>query len=369
MSIIKKVLKSIFGKTYHFVKFYYIGIKHRKEAKFLDILTKHPSCNRVFYFGPTTNQNLGDRGQVLCISTWIRKNYSDCEFYMLSAEAILDKYVHFLERFNSIYNENDRIIFQSGYNVNDMGANHPLMHKRILENFPNAKILMMPESIYYHSEENKARDAKFYAMGKRFLFLARDKKSLEILDSMCPNLPRRPFPDIVTTLIGQYKFSGKRPDTVCLCRRNDGEKYYSDEDLNAMVEKVKVAGSNVVVTDTTIAAKPKEIAANLKWYIENVIKEYAGFECMITDRFHGVVFSLVAGTPVVVIKTNNHKLTAALDWFKGVYDDYVYFAKDLDEAVDMVKKIKTKNFDHIMKPYFYEHYYEHLKDYWEQIIQ
>lgn len=368
MNVIKTMFTELYNKLYLVYKKNTRIKKYNKDARFLNEITNTPNRQRVFFFGPTTNQNLGDRGQVYCIRNWIKENYPGADIYELNAYAIIEPKVNFVERFKSIYNPSDIIIFQSGYNVNDMGANHPQMHRAILENFPNAKILMMPESIYYHCEENMRRDALFYSMGKKFLFLARDSKSFEILQDMCPNLPKKPFPDIVTTLIGEYNLNITRTNKICLCRRDDNEKFYPEEDLLSMMERIKSLGCSVDVTDTTINASPKDINNRLQWYIEDVIKKYATYECMITDRFHGVVFSLIAGTPVVVIKTNNHKVTQALEWFKGVYDEYVFYAESLDDAVELVKDIKNKHFDHKMRPYFKENYYDKLKAYMDDVF-
>ena len=62
----------------------------------------------------------------------------------------------------------------------------------------------------------------------------------------------------------------------------------------------------------------------------------------ITDRYHGTIFSLCAGTPVIILKTTDHKVTTGADWFKGVYDDYVYVAKDLDDAYSLCQKVLAK---------------------------
>lgn len=370
MSVIKKLLRPILGKPHRLWLKAKADRKALKEISFLHQMTNERNKQRIWYFGPTINLNLGDRAQVYCIRRWIKENYPDSETYELSVPTIINPKSHFLDLFKRIYSPDDIIIFQSGYNVNDMGAPSPTMHRMILENFPNAKIVMMPESIYYHSEENKRRDAQFYGLGRHFLFLTRDSKSYEILKDMCPNLPNRAFPDIVTTLIGAYSFPDDkvRKGRVCLCRRDDNEKYYSDDDIGRMAQQIESLGLKLTLTDTTIKADPVDFNNRLQWYIERVIQDFSTYECVVTDRFHGVVFSLVAGTPVVVIKTNNHKVTQALEWFKGVYDDYVFLADNLDDAVEKVRQLRKVSFDHNMKPYFKEHYYDRLKGYVDEVF-
>lgn len=97
-------------------------------------------------------------------------------------------------------------------------------------------------------------------------------------------------------------------------------------------------------------------------YIENAIEKFSRYNVIITDRYHGTIFSLAAGTPVIIIKSNDHKVVTGADWFKGIYDDYVFVAKDLNEAKDLCIKLLNTQLSHKMKPYFSEHYYEKLKE-------
>ena len=51
--------------------------------------------------------------------------------------------------------------------------------------------------------------------------------------------------------------------------------------------------------------------------------------------------------------------------FKGVYDNHVHVAKDLDDAYNIAEKI-CSGFDYEeLPPYFEEHYYSNLKELFE----
>jgi exopolysaccharide biosynthesis predicted pyruvyltransferase EpsI len=86
---------------------------------------------------------------------------------------------------------------------------------------------------------------------------------------------------------------------------------------------------------------------------------------VITDRYHGTIFALAAGTPVVIIRTIDHKVITGADWFKGVYDDYVYMAQDLDDAFQIVSSIRKKNLNHCLQLVFATEYYDKLKSIFE----
>ena len=109
------------------------------------------------------------------------------------------------------------------------------------------------------------------------------------------------FPDIVTTLIGEKQFTYDRSG-VCVCTRNDGEKFYTDAEIAQLVNKLS-ADTRVVEKDTQGLVHYEKIRSNLSYYIWKEIESYSHFKVTITDRYHGTIFSLCAGTPVIIIKT------------------------------------------------------------------
>ena len=104
---------------------------------------------------------------------------------------------------------------------------------------------------------------------------------------------------------------------------------------------------------------------NLQHYIETEIESYSHFEVTITDRYHGTIFSLCAGTPVIIIKTNDHKVTTGADWFKDVYDGYVYVAEDLGDAYKKVFQVINGKRQNNLPPYFKTEYYDKLRGLFE----
>lgn len=88
---------------------------------------------------------------------------------------------------------------------------------------------------------------------------------------------------------------------------------------------------------------------------------YSKYKVVITDRYHGTIFSLVACTPVIVLKTTDHKVITGAEWFKGIYDDYLFRAESLEEAYIKLKDTITLRHEYKLKPYFKAEYYDKLK--------
>lgn len=355
------------------IKKLYTGLKNRinyhrvirTEMSQINSVQPSASKHRVFYLGITPHANLGDMAQHYCICKWIEENYPDYDLLKFEAKTVVDSKAGFLNQLKAIYTDKDFIVFQSGYTTQDLGGQHELMHRMVIDALPDAHILMMPQTIFFQHEENRKRCAENHSKAKRMLFLARDLVSYEQAKEMFKGVKIVAFPDIVTTLIGTLSFSNQR-NGVCLCKRNDKEKYYSDEELNCLVAKIEET-DKVTITDTSINENYIKVRNNMQYYVEREIEKFSHYKVIITDRYHGTIFSLAAGTPVIILKTTDHKVTTGADWFKGVYDDYVYVANDLNDAFKLYKEVIAKPLDYKLSPYMKEHYYNNLKKMFETL--
>lgn len=320
----------------------------------------------VFYLGIPTHPNLGDMGQFYCIKNWLKDNYPDAKVIMLDCTVVTDSRVTglFLNELKRLYKSSDIILFQSGYCTQDLGGEHTKMHEIICENLPDAKILMMPQTVNFVEERNRAECSENHNKAKNMMFLARDMVSYEQAKKMFSQITVLPYPDIVTTLIGSYSFGHKR-DGICLCTRNDGEKLYSDTEFDNLSNRFIEDNISVFRKDTQSSKSVEKIHRELQKCIENEIESYSHFELTITDRYHGTIFSLCAGTPVIIVKSSDHKVITGADWFKGIYDDYVYVADSLEDAYSIAKEVLTKHLDHALGTYFQTNYYDTLKEKFE----
>ena len=314
---------------------------------------------RIYYIGAPAHNNLGDLAHGVCIRRWLKKNYADRRVVEIETNALVNTRFSALKHLKKVFSDGDVIVFQSGYTTTDLGGHADEMHCAIIKRFPQAKILMMPQTIFFQNEERKKNTSFVYNSAENMLFLARDRVSFGMAEEMFPDLPIRLYPDIVTTLIGRYKYENER-NGILFCCRDDSEKYYSDEDI---AELMKRCGrfAKVDKTDTTKKVSHSEIVKNAEAYIMSEIERYSTYKLLITDRYHGTIFSLVAGTPVIIIKSTDHKVVTGAEWFRGVYDDYVYLADSLEDAFEIAERLYNEERDHIMQPYFEEEYYNKLK--------
>lgn len=343
----------IYCKEYNRNKCYAIGaIKKLLEV---DITQK-----RIWYFCVPTHSNLGDQAQACCIEKYFRKFFSDHIVFKLSNNAFDFYEEKILMILKEKIKETDLIFFQSGYTFTGI---HPYenMHRKIVENFPYNKIVFLPQTVKFKNQKILENVQNFYGKYDNIYFFARDKISYDIYKSIFPEHRNvHCFPDIVTTEIGNYDFNNNERNGILLCVRNDVEKLYSFQEIRLFKEKLqKIA--KVSLTDTNSETKENSLKEYWK-KIEETIDDYAQYQVIITDRYHGTIFALIANTPVIILKTTDHKVVTGADWFEGVYEDYVYVVNDLEEASQVAQQIVT-GFEYRKLPsYFKEKYYDRLKD-------
>ena len=312
---------------------------------------------KVWYFAVSRNSNMGDRAQWCYICDWLEGNYSDSEIVSITSYGFDFYEKKILKILKRLINEDDLIVFQSGYHFTGKSPNENVFYK-IVKNFPNNKLVFFPQTFSFENEKLKIQTAKRFGIHDHILMLARDNVSFELAKELLPKADVRLFPDIVTTKIGLRHYGNER-DGILMVVRDDAEQYYDRKDIEKCAEELRGI-THVDTVDTTIkgAANTRE---EYNEYIENLIESYSHYKCIITDRFHGTIFSLAAGTPTIVIRTTDHKVTIGAEWFKPIYPEMIKTVDTLEEAVALAKDIVINDRVYEMKKYFKETYYDELK--------
>ncbi|WP_306792059.1 polysaccharide pyruvyl transferase family protein, partial [Agathobacter rectalis] len=288
------------------------------------------SKNTIYYLGIPEHNNLGDIAQTYCTLKWIEDNYSEYNILKIRTRASFDKKM--LRFVDKIWKENDFILFQSGYCTRYKNPDH-LMHKTIAKIYSDKKMIILPQTVKLSNKRDVEETRKIFKKCTRFVFFARDKISFNSAKKFVSEDKLYCFPDIVTSLIGRVNIERKEKNGVLICVRNDDEKYYTDKDINNLILHLKKITEKVDKRDTNSDYSVEYTYSHLEEVIIKMVKTFAQYRVIITDRYHGTIFSLIANTPVIVVKTNDHKVTSGLEWFRGCYDTRaVQKANDLEQA-------------------------------------
>lgn len=316
--------------------------------------------NKAFLFGSPEHSNMGDQAQTYCICDWIGRNYPGYRVVVFPVRCVRLRLLKLVKR---CITASDLIFIHSGYHITDLYMVVEGYYE-VIHMFPKHRIVVFPQTINFISDVKKQEfvSGVFNAHGNITL-LCRDELSYtkaQIWFSGCKLLL---YPDIVTSLIGEKRYENKR-NGILFCTRNDIEAFYTKVQLEGLAQKLSGYAEPVDWTDTTLPLSFEYIKKNRQRILYQIFEEYSRYRLIITDRYHGTIFSLVAGTPVIVLASTDHKLSSGVKWFPESYRSYVIFAKDLDEAyskaVDILAMKSRLNYS--LSDYFKVNYYDILKN-------
>ncbi|WP_051411183.1 polysaccharide pyruvyl transferase family protein [Acetivibrio clariflavus] len=317
----------------------------------------NPVANHIFFLCVPTHNNMGDQAQRYCIENWIKENYPDHQIIAVSTWPFYDK--KFRKRFEKLVKQNDFFVIQSGYCTTSTHADH-FVHRYVAKVFINNRILIMPQTVRFLTEHHAKQTGKIYNKHPKLLFLARDRVSFEMAKKFFDKTKVHLYPDIVTTLIGSKHFNKER-NGVLLCVRNDGEKFYESDAIQKLQKQFQKRGITCDLSDTNSDLVFEELLPIFEEKLEQILEKFASYKVVITDRYHGTIFSMISNTPVIVIATKDHKVKTGTEWFKGIYDGAYYNAGNLDEALFLAEKILSENIVLNNAEYFKTNYYNKLK--------
>lgn len=290
---------------------------------------------------------------------WMQKTYPDYQILMCNTSLIMDERFKMIDTMKRILKPDDLIFFQSGYNTHDLeGSPEDFMHQKVIQAFPDTPMIMMPQTVYFQTEKRKKQCSSIYNAHKKLLFFSRDPVSQKLAESMFPDLKVVLYPDIVTSLIGKKEYSNARAG-VYLCRRKDSEQFWAEEDYVVFANVLSKLDS-VDVSDTIISASNKEIYADLGRYVDRIVERFAKYRLVVTDKYHGLIFSLIAGIPVIVLKTKDHKVVSGYEWFSKIYPDRVFYAENVNQLKEVSQEVLRNPSYSKLDDYFDKEYYQKL---------
>lgn len=313
----------------------------------------------AFVFGAPFHSNAGDQAQTYCIERWIKYNYPKYSVRIFNTDVLaLDDYKK-LKLIRKIIKKNDLIFLHSGYHTTDLYMLEEHTQRKVVQLFPDKKIVILPQTIYYknHIEEKKA--INIYNNHPNLLLMCRDDVSYNIAERIFPNCKLILFPDIVTTLIGTQTYNSERAG-ILLCVRNDQEALLKKNELDLLVKELSHI-DKVQITDTTLSISGYEFSENREKILKEMWKKYSQYKVIVTDRYHGTIFSLIANTPVIVMPSTDHKLSSGVKWFPKSFNDYVHYVDDFSNIINVVEKVYNKKYDYKLPNYFNKKYYSELK--------
>ena len=320
----------------------------------VQLLTKKEKT--IFLFGCPIHPNLGDHAQTYCILKWFNINYPDydvIEFNWKTSTSFIFKLI------KKKIKSHDLIFGHSGYFFFEPHRELPIFRK-IAKWFPNQKFVILPQTINLTDEKIQAITVEALDVHPDLTLICRDEISFKKANDQFENCKTLLYPDIVTSLIGKYYFKNER-NGILFCMRNDVEAYYSSGDISSLMHRL-ASHKKIDLTDTETDLSYWKIKNNRSTILKDTFTKFSRYKLIITDRYHGTIFSLIANTPVIVLSSADHKLSSGVRWFPKEFNNYVNYVRGLDEAYNVALKILDDTPNKKLPPYFDEKYFSKLKE-------
>ncbi len=118
------------------------------------------------------------------------------------------------------------ILLIGGGNFSDLWYRHQVFRKKIIGEFPDNKIIILPQSIYFKDEEILKNDAAVFSQHKNLTICLRDQSSLEIANAYFPNSVNVLLPDMAFCMNMKKWQKAIKPteNRILFLNRNDMEK-------------------------------------------------------------------------------------------------------------------------------------------------
>lgn len=296
---------------------------------------------RIFVFGIPQYLNYGDLAIACAEDRFLRKNFPNKEIINIPEPSTNVQLRYLSKRIC----KDDIITIPGGGNMGEEYSFQDQMRIKILGAFPHNRIVSFPQSTSYNI---KNPSSHFFMLKDTlsdttdtYLF-ARDKFSFQFMKNNFPsNVHVFLTPDIVLNLT--FNKALKRSAITTFLRR-DSEKLQNSRVKDLIDELSK---QYEVQANDTEEPYWKHIVTddNRETFVNNKLAEFASSKLVITDRLHGMIFSIITGTPAIVFDNANHKIKHAYeDWFFKV--PYIYYA---DTNLDLYKIAKEIMNDHVIQ--------------------
>ncbi len=251
------------------------------------------------------------------------------------------------------------ILFHGGGNFGDIYEAHGEFRRRVMKMYPNNKIIILPQTVYYNRYIPIRGESQQYRNHKNTYILARDRYSYDFLKRYGFSDKVLMVPDMAFWIERSMlkTINIRQTEKILLFKRGDGEQtdlreiyksiekeQYEEKDwplwrgydpylstLNEYVENNKMDEANKFAKDIYMPSR-----------IKTGVEFISSYKMVYSNRLHGAILSILLDKPVTIIDNSYGKNANFYDaWLKGWRDINIVRIRHKESIMRKIKLFIT----------------------------
>lgn len=291
------------------------------KVRLKNLLEIFPPNTPVAYLDYPVHLNFGD----LLIMRGTERFFSDYGYDIRNRHSLLN----FHPRFHEQITKEMTIVLHGGGNFGDIYPAHQRFRERIIELYPDNKIVMLPQTAYFQDGSNLSRSAKIFKNHANLHLCARDKFSENLLrDNFSEKVHL--LPDMAHQLWSAKDAEQSTQGDPLILLRNDVEADRAQElmklngppevDWIDLIPKISKKLLGRIIWLHRVEGKTGwNMGATRMWY-RHCEHLHQLMQCrfhasgkIVSSRLHAVIFGSLLGKDIEFIDNSYGKLSAYID--------------------------------------------------------
>ena len=291
---------------------------------------------KIFLFGTPMHGNLGDHAIAIQEQYFFEDFFPDYEYF----EILMPMYHTQKEIIKNTVTPEDLVVISGGGWMGNLWIHNECVIREIVQNYPNNKIIILPQTVYYTSDELGERE---YRITNEILkkhsnlhIFVRERKSYNFIKQkfeFTGNSDVYLVPDMVLygkNMITKEKCTGyEKVINVCIREYCESEQ----ENIDDFYEKIK---QNYNIRKVSTVIKSPVVLRKRISELQKSWETFENAEITITDRLHAMLFSVLNGTPCIVLNNKTGKVFGVADWLDDT--NMIVRANSLSEVLEKLKR-------------------------------
>lgn len=298
----------------------------RLKRELEQILTAIPKKSRIIYMEYPVYNNVGD----LLIMKGTERFFKDNEIEVVARYSFMNF------RKKTKLPQDCIIVCQGGGNFGDLYRGPQQLREYLVESYPDNRIVILPQTIYYKSKANLKETAAVFNKHKDVHLFVRDEKSYEIIKNEF-NVNAYLSPDMAHQLWPIHVEEGAKKEVLHFIR--------TDDEINLKLEGTGSPEGDILdwpvllskldhktVNMFQFISKIDRVMFNIlpihklwelysDYLVNKSIKVFEEYQCISTSRLHGHILSCLMNKENVVIDNSYGKNSTYYDRWTKICDN------------------------------------------------